>query len=206
MENFKHRKIEVVFKSITGEVLGQNKYSETHVSSSGGGGYIDKHGGHVDAPQIHSKSVTNHEFWIRKQDGTEENVQLKGHDIPLRAGQIITLISAFTNEKRKPYYSVLVNHNAKKHWFINKANELNRFFCIDVFSGKSLVLAGGLWWGVAYLLSAEFGAIAAGIFLLYRLITKFPRMSRLEKELDAYLESLAQKAYAVDYSPQSTQN
>lgn len=54
--------------------------------------------------------------------------------------------------------------------------------------------------------SEEFGAIAAGIFLLYRLITKFPRMSRLEKELDAYFESLAQKAYAIDHRPRSAQN
>lgn len=193
MENFKHRKTEVVFRSITGEVLSQNKYSETHVSSSGGGGHIDRNGGYIEAPKIESTSVTNHEIWIRKNDNTEESVQIKGHDIPLRPGQLITLISAYTNENRTLYHSVLINHNANKHWFINKAKELNRFLHIDVITGKSLVLAGILWFVGATLSSDIFGLIVASAFLLYRFGTKHPRVSKFEDELDAYLESLAQK-------------
>ena len=84
MENYTHLNKEVVFWKITGEVMDSNKYSETHVSSSGGGGYVGGSGGHISAPRVSSRAVTNHEFWIRTQDGTEESVQLTGHDIPDR--------------------------------------------------------------------------------------------------------------------------
>lgn len=67
MENFKHRNKEIEFWSVTGEIMAQNKYSETHVSSSGGGGYIGAHGGHIRAPSVHSTTVTNHEFWIKTE-------------------------------------------------------------------------------------------------------------------------------------------
>jgi len=36
MENFKHRNKEIEFWSVTGEIMAQNKYSETHVSSREG--------------------------------------------------------------------------------------------------------------------------------------------------------------------------
>ncbi len=38
MENFTHCGKEVEFWQVTGEVLGSNKYSETHVSVSSSGG------------------------------------------------------------------------------------------------------------------------------------------------------------------------
>lgn len=196
MENFKHKNKEIEFWSVTGEILGQNKYSETHVSSSGGGGYVGKHGGHVSAPQVHSTTVTNHEFWIKKEDGSEKSVQLAGHDIPLREGQKITLISAGVKGKDSGYFSVLVNHNANKHWFINKADSLNKHLKIDQASGKSILIAGGLWWLVAEVTgSVETGAVIAGAFVVYRLATKIPRIFKMTKALDKHLESLAQHAY-----------
>ncbi|NVK25944.1 MAG: hypothetical protein HWE10_13540 [Gammaproteobacteria bacterium] len=196
MENFKHKNKDIEFWSETGEILGQNKYSETHVSSSGGGGYVGKHGGHVSAPQVHSTTVTNHEFWIKKEDGSEKSVQLAGHDIPLREGQKITLISAGVKGKDSGYFSVLVNHNANKHWFINKAGPLNRHLKIDQATGKSILIAGGLWWLVAEVTgSVETGAVIAGAFVVYRLATKFFRISKMIKALDKHLESLAQQAY-----------
>ena len=118
MDSFKHKNKEIEFWQVTGEVLGQNKYSETHVSSSGGGGHVTQHGGHVSAPKVHSTTVTNHEFWIKTDDGTEESVQLSGYDIPLREGQRITLISAGVKGYDSGYFSILVNHNTSKHWFI----------------------------------------------------------------------------------------
>lgn len=196
MENFKHRKKEIEFWSVTGEILGQNKYSETHVSSSGGGGYVGRHGGHVSSPSVHSTTVTNHEFWIKKEDGSEKSVQLAGHDIPLREGQKITLISAGIKGNDSGCFSVLVNHNANKHWFINKAASLNKRLEIDQVSGKSILIAGGLWWLVTYITnSVETGAVIAGAFVVYRLATKIPRISKMRNSLDKHLESLAQQVY-----------
>ncbi|VVP59735.1 hypothetical protein PS850_06123 [Pseudomonas fluorescens] len=105
MESFKHKNKAVEFSKVTGEVLSQNKYSETRVSSSGGGGYIGKQGGHVQAPKIQTTIIKKQEFWIKKADGTEESVKLTGYDIPLREGQFITLISATTNDAKSTYYT-----------------------------------------------------------------------------------------------------
>lgn len=141
MENFRYKNRELEFWSVTGEVIGQNKYSETHISSSGGGGYINQHGGHISAPTISSSVVTNQEFWIRRANGVEKSVQLSGRDIPLRQGQVITLISAGLKGKDSGYYSILVNHNAKRHWFINKADQLNRNLRFYQITGKCILLA-----------------------------------------------------------------
>ncbi|MCE9924359.1 hypothetical protein LZ640_07655 [Aeromonas media] len=196
MENFKHRNKEIEFWSVTGEIMAQNKFSETHVSSSGGGGYVGTHGGHISAPRVHSTTVTNHEFWIKTEDGTEESVQLAGCDIPLREGQKITLISAGVKGKGEGYYSVLVNHNAKNHWFINKADSLNKRLKIDVASGKSILITGGLFCLVTYIAdSLGAGAAVAGAFVIYRLATRISRLFKMTNALDQHLESLAQQAY-----------
>jgi hypothetical protein len=142
MNSFVHRGKEVEFLQVTGEVLGSNKYSETHVSSSGGGGYVGKYGGNVSAPQIHSTAVTNHEFWIKTEDGVEVDIKLQGTDIPLRVGQRISVIAATRKGSERMWYSVLVNHSAGKHWFINKADDLNKLLKLEQCTGKSLIVAG----------------------------------------------------------------
>ena len=206
--SFIHRGKNVEFWQVTGEVLGSNKYSETHVSSSGGGGYVGQHGGHVSAPTIHSSTVTNHEFWIKTEDGLEKPIKLRGIDVPLRPGQKITLISAGRKEAGSGWYSILVNHSAGKHWFINSAEELNKMLKLELLTGKSLLIAGAIAWGVAYVTapnhyrgkdwgdaSWEIALGAAGIFIVYRLIIKISRVSSLTKKLKSHLENLAQLAY-----------
>ncbi|MFU1569509.1 hypothetical protein [Aeromonas veronii] len=196
MENFKHRNKEIEFWSVTGEIMAQNKYSETHVSSSGGGGYIGAHGGHIRAPSVHSTTVTNHEFWIKTEDGSEESVQLAGCDIPLREGQKITLISAGVKGKGEGCYSVLVNHNAKSHWFIKKADDLNKRLQIDVVSAKPILITGGLFGLVTYITgSFGAGAVIAGGYFIFKVATRITRMLKMTKALDQHLESLAQQAY-----------
>ncbi|MCM2680716.1 hypothetical protein [Echinimonas agarilytica] len=161
MKNFKYKRKEVEFWSITGEILSQNKYSETHVHSSGGGGYVGKDGGHVSPPNVHSNTITNHEFWIKKSDGSEKSIQLSGHDIPLRPGQRITIISAGMKGKDSGYYSVLVNHHANEHWFLNKAEALNKQLKIYQATGKSILIAGALWWAIAQVSSRQLSDITA---------------------------------------------
>ncbi|EPO3011086.1 hypothetical protein [Vibrio cholerae] len=212
MEGFTYRGKDVEFWQVTGEVLGSNKYSETHVSvsSSGGGGYVGPNGGHVSAPTVHSSSssITNHEFWIKTEDGLEKDIKLRGVDIPLRPGQKITLISAGRKGSGNGWYSILVNHSAGKHWFINSADELNKKLKLELLTGKSLLIAGAIALGIAYLTAPNsyhvnwyhvaswdiaFGA--AGIFIVYRLVVKLSRVYGLTKKLKNHLENLALLAY-----------
>lgn len=110
LSNFKVNKQEIEFYSFTGEVLSQNKYSETHVWSSGGGGHIGPRGGHVAASQAHSSVTTKQEFWLKLDDGTEKSVQLGGYDIPLRESQKISILMAQTETSEGAYYAALINH------------------------------------------------------------------------------------------------
>lgn len=193
MESFKHRGKEVEFWRTTGEVLSQNKYSETHVSQSGGGvGYVGKYGGYVSAPKIHSTTVTNHEFWIKQEDGSEKSFKLSGHDIPIREGQRISIITAGLKGSDSNYHSILVNHDTHEHWLLNNAKELNKHLKIDDISGKSLLIAGGLWWLVALVSTKEIGAIVAVGFIIYRTVTKGTRIDKMLKALSQHLEELVQ--------------
>lgn len=121
MDSFKNHKkgTELEFSSYTGEVLDSNKYSETHVYSSGGGGTVNSGSGYVDGPTVHSSSSTVHEFWIKESNGIEKAISVSGYDIPLRAGQKITVIYA-GQKGLSQYLWALVNHNAQKHWFLSK--------------------------------------------------------------------------------------
>lgn len=206
MESFIHRGKKIDFWKVTGEVLGSDKYSETHITSSGGGGYVGQNGGHVSAPTINSSTVTNHEFWIKTEDGLEKAIKLRGSDIPLRPGQKITLISA--GIESSGWYSILVNHSAGKHWIINSAVELNKLLKLELITGKSLLIAGGIAFVITYLTapdrygskvwsgaSWEMALGAAGVFIVYRLIVKFRRIDDLHKKLKNHLEDIARLAY-----------
>lgn len=69
-----------------GEVVGQQKWSETEVHSSGGGGYVQQ-GGYVRPPQVSSTSHEKHEFWIREEDGKEIAINFTDANFPVREGQ-----------------------------------------------------------------------------------------------------------------------
>jgi len=127
--SFKYKDKEITFWSFTGEVSAQQKFSST-----------DK--------------ITEHEFWIKREDGIEKSIQLSVHDILLREGQTIILISAKPKGAESCFYSVVVNHNAKKHWYINTADALSKLFKIEVASGKSILISAGLGaWGASDRLS-----------------------------------------------------
>ena len=196
MESFNHRGKEVVFWSITGEVIGNNKYSETHssVSVSAGRNSYRRNGGF----DVHSSSetITNHEFWIKTEDGLEKDITLRDANIPLRQGQKITIISAGINGAGSGWYSILVNHSAGKHWFICSAEKLNWHLKLELITGKSLLIAIPMFFGTSYF-SESWGLAlgVTGVFIVYRLAVKLRRMSNLKNRLKQHLESLAQLAY-----------
>jgi hypothetical protein len=141
MENFKYKDKIVEFSYVTGEVLGSEKFSETHVSSSGGryiGGGMGAPGGTYVPPTVSSTVSTNHEFWIKTKDGQEKAIKLRDVDIPLRVGQRITIISAGLGNNA--YYTMLVNHNAGDYSWITGPNRLNEHLGIQrAISGMSFL-------------------------------------------------------------------
>ncbi len=140
MDNFKYKDRNVQINYFTGEVINTSKHSETYVTSSGGGGYVGPDGGHVNAPQISSSTVTCHEFWIRQDDGRERSVSLRGYDIPLRAGQRVTMVMASDARADHGHYTTLVNHTADRHWNLMSGADLNQKLSLTPFQLMTLVL------------------------------------------------------------------
>lgn len=191
MQEFKHRGKTIEFKSLTGVVLESDKRSETKISASGGGGHIGPNGGSISNVSISSSTTTLHEFWIRTEDGSERDVQLKGVDIPLRAGQKITLISAGKKGDTKTWYATLINHNANKRWSVHTSDELNKFMKLEVFSYLPLALAIPIYLITIIVTNSESaGRWAAGGFLVYWYGNKLMRTRKLNIDLQNHVDQL----------------
>ncbi len=106
-------KKKVKFWTITGEVISSAKRSDTYVRGSTSG-----YNGQVYG-NVNSNVVVAHEFWLRKPDGTEEEVQLRGHDIPLREGHKVTMLLAHPEGETNSKYVALINHTAGKYWLLD---------------------------------------------------------------------------------------
>lgn len=214
MEDFNYRGKKVVFSRISGIVIHSSKWGETHLSASGGGGKVDitDYQGqvHFRPVEVNSQTVTKHEFWIKTEDGLEKSVKLSGHDIPLRPGQKITLIYASSKEGGRRWLTIIVNHNARMHWYVREANNLIDLFDLETFSAIILDLvifalaAGALVYlsapvvdGVKKLENASW-ILSLGLplaYIGYRLFTMMKRYTNVRSSLDAHLDKLAQEAY-----------
>ncbi len=117
------------FSGTTGTVLegGANKYVETHVHGSGGGGYVStingSGGGYVAPVQISSSNTVNQEFWLKGEDGSEIPIKLYDSDIPVRPGQKITMVSANLEGTDVSWWAMLVNHTSGQHYYLSEVNK-----------------------------------------------------------------------------------
>ena len=216
MESFFHCGKEVEFWGVTGEVLSTDKFSETHVRSTGGGGSVSGHvhpqhggqvSGYVAPPVIKSTVVTNHEIWIRTADGKEKNYDLSGKDIPLRAGQKVTVIYAGLKEATNGWTVLFVNHNAGKYWILTSPEYLVKRLKLDHYHGWGppvLAIGGAVafikfgsslryqWGGPEWVVSAAL--VIAAVFATARFIKRFNRVSGLFAALPKHYEKVGQAA------------
>lgn len=81
------------------EVLDQQKWDKTKVTVSGGGGYVGPNGGYVNAPQVHTRQIAQHEIWLRDSDGKEVPLHLANHNFPVRSGHKILMYGAWVKKK-----------------------------------------------------------------------------------------------------------
>lgn len=102
---------------IRGKVIAARRWSDTHVSSSGGGGYVDaKMGGHVQAAQVHSDVVQHMEIFIRTSDAEEEQRHDFGFtDLSFREGNDVFLITV-KPEGGKCQYAYVENIDTHTSW------------------------------------------------------------------------------------------
>ncbi len=201
MENLNYEGKEFEFWGKTGVVLSSEKRTETTAHQTAG--RVNTYGKNIDVtmPTTQFESVLKHEFWIKKEDGTEESIRLNGIDIPLRPGQTVTIVYA-AEKGKSGCEGVFVNHSAGKFWCINDAGEIIKNLKVFNYFGKSLLIAIATLYAVDIFLTEVFSFrnaenfaffVAIGFFS-YRIFVGFRRKLQFKKLLDAHLNSLARNA------------
>lgn len=99
-----------------GEVIGQQKWSETEVHSSGGGGHVGPQGGSISTPTITSTSKTKQEFWIREDDGRESSIELTDSAFTAMEGQRIWLAVGGNKNSKSTSYLFAYNSASDTHF------------------------------------------------------------------------------------------
>jgi len=149
------------FFRTSGIVLDAKRSSETHVSSSGGGGYVGPYGGNVQAAQVHSSVVTTDDIWIKTENGAEEQVSFTNKGIALRSGQRITIIHVIPYPCKKGPCLTLINHDDGNTYTIKNVRE---FWKSDMMKGvlTKVFMQVALIGVAVFLLSDFFSPSVAG--------------------------------------------
>lgn len=203
MHKFTHGDLTVDFTVLTGEVVGSEKMSETHITSTGGNGQVNSLGQSV-ALQINTVLVVNHEFWIKTADGIEHDIHLRGLDIPLRSGQDISLISAVSNDGKTVLHTHLQNQTSAKTYQIRDGKALNTELELSPFRWKPLLIAFVLWVGIGFV-SGVLGFLVGAGYYIYQCVKGSKRKKLLITALDSFLAQLNQQVESQYHAPQPAQ-
>lgn len=142
------------FEVIEGVIAGEKKWSETHVYSTGGSGYVGSRGGYINLPAIHSNIICRHEVWVREHgSGKEFSLDFSGRDIALREGHEVAFVLADTGENQ--YFALLVNRTALQTFCL--INNIRKFV-IEATKMQKIEGAG-------LILGSLVGAVVCGIFV-----------------------------------------
>ena len=121
MEDFVSNGRTIKFTAETGRVLpGQQKISKTHISSSGGGGYLHQGSGFVDAAKIKSTTTTQQEFWLLADGGRQVPVRIAGDVMAVNVDQEVSLLHA------GQLLVGIVNHSARTTAWLRRPLDLVR--------------------------------------------------------------------------------
>ncbi len=102
-------------------------WSETHISSSGGGGYVHPtYGGHVSGPSVSSRSVEREKYFVKMDDGKELELR---DAVPGRKGHNIILV--YGGIDGQPNY-LLATYNSETSMYVpEKRRYHGRYFTIS---------------------------------------------------------------------------
>jgi F0F1-type ATP synthase assembly protein I len=136
---------------VRGQIIGSKVWTETHVSSSGGGGYLHNGTGQVHAPTVTSTIIEKGETWVKTKNGKDVCVPLKipgieGHDVVTFWGNLKEI-----SPKTGPYL-YWKNFSAKKHSLVGdmdprmsfSAKERSKALLVFMFISISFMLVGAL--------------------------------------------------------------
>lgn len=122
--SFIDNSVRIDFKTVTGKVISVDKIIATKVSGSGGGGHIGSYGGTVHSVSINSQNIVHQDIWLQHDSGLETHFRLINKDVPIKEGQLITVVIATNVNNQKSCEYVLVNHNSNMKYCLENASSL----------------------------------------------------------------------------------
>ena len=81
-----------------GVVTSTKRWSDTHIRSYGGGGYVGSGGGYVSAPQVTSNVVQRLEISVRDSHGKESFEDVSGYGVRFKDGDGIAFLKETASE------------------------------------------------------------------------------------------------------------
>ncbi|GEM_PF-6208170 len=174
------------FKIDRGVVVGDKKWSDTHIYSSGGGGYVGPNGGYVSPPSVNSKIQQRHEAWFRMDgDNREISMDLSGHNIPLREGNKVAFIQACASDDTELFF--LINKTTQK---IHRLSFKNR----NKFGERAAKLNDklcGFW---------SFISLFLGVALGFAAMAAYPSVDVLARRTKGQMDGVVEVATATQIS------
>lgn len=110
----------VEFSKLAGEVVGVDRWTESHVESSSGSVAVFGRSVHVTPPAITAWSEAKQRLWVRLSDGKELSVPV-GASVEARVGHAVELVLATGKLKGdKSQWCAVWNKTATKWWQIDR--------------------------------------------------------------------------------------
>ncbi len=173
-------------------VTDPNIWSETHVRSTGGGGYVHPtYGGHVSSPQVYSTVKERLKYFVKTDQGNELElndavIARKGHSINLIYGGLVG----------STRYLLATENSALSKYKLNSPRYNNKYFRIlssikySCFNGKRLAITIGCSF-IALIIFRVFAlfVIPAGLFIVGYIELK-KRIKHVDNELISFINEL----------------
>ena len=191
------------FYVFTGTIVEKSRWSETHISGGGGGGYTyDGHGSSYVNP-IQSTTVTQGEIWLQDDDGNQEDFRFHGAEIPCREGQRMSVIGARASRKPNNLYQMFNYYNIS----MNRSTSFDTVMKQIANSSIPMRRRGGTYTALVWLFIVFIGIVDGGFFealllpilpcwLVAHMITG-PQVSNRKKLLQRLLQETIDRIYAL---------
>lgn len=127
-------KVKLYFKEITGEVTDHSKVHASNVTSEKN--YFS------NEIKVRTSHKIKQEIWITGEDGTEYDLKLENSEVPLRVGQLVSVVYCSYSEREKGEPCFIVNHASKKYNVLRLPNDMlgSSFLSVSLYIFNVVIL------------------------------------------------------------------
>jgi hypothetical protein len=183
-----------LFKVVSGVIIENNVWSETHVSG-GGGGSTPFGGVHVSS--VKSRVVERQKIWLQGDDGQQFEMNYRNNDLPCRYGHRLSFYymrAKRAADKPKNWHLVLTyNHETQSHYrddlkIADAVNQAVPFSFILLFLWVAGIVGTNIGSRETHFFLAAFVLGIPYVFISY--LRHRPSRKRAYRDLDSEVERL----------------